>query len=243
MNNKIRFGTILNGILFLGLSMIGEPFVFFFYLVGFALNASGIGLILSGSAYTGAYVYNVGAVFFVPLGFISFKGGIEVLDDAREKDAFPKESETDVSPASSDKAFYAKASQSQALLFIGPLMCFADLFIRTGFLMIGGAGGLYRGIVRKEEPVMAFYNAFFAARKNPFFSKEIFFYEQVRTPVLVGKKLAFTYETEEGAKEFRIPLKEIDEGEHGPIEKTLRSYLDQEGSQDPGITEETPDIP
>lgn len=65
-----------------------EAIIFYFTLPFVLLNILGIIFIVSGKIKTGAIVFMVGSVAFIPIGLIGFFGGRSVLNKLKQKDFY-----------------------------------------------------------------------------------------------------------------------------------------------------------
>ena len=75
---------------FICLIQLGQPdtIIFYFVLPFVLLNIVGIFLIISGKIKTGAIVFMVGSVAFIPIGLIGFFGARSVLNKLKQKDFY-----------------------------------------------------------------------------------------------------------------------------------------------------------
>ena len=75
---------------FISLAQLADSEMLFFYLTfPFVIaNIVGIFLIISGKVKTGAIVFMVGSVAFIPIGLIGFFGARSVLNKLKQKDFY-----------------------------------------------------------------------------------------------------------------------------------------------------------
>ncbi len=220
-NIKVLIGVVGHGILtfsFYGVRL-PDPLEFLphLLLVGLLLNVIGLGLIISGNKRAGGYINNVGAIVFVPLGFISFKGGIEELDAANREEALPEGSSE-----SYEESFYAVPSKLNPMFFLGPTLIIIDIFMGTGFLAIGGGALLYRASVRKTQPVVSFYPSYVSTRNNPFFAQQFFIRDRIKDVEGKAQKVRFNHRGENGVIKGHITTAELENGSNEKIEKLLK---------------------